>query len=993
MVTDAGPEAARLRALRSLQLLDTAAEAGFDDIARFAASICAAPIALITLVDEERAWVKAGTGLACGSTDRAHSICSHAIAQPEALFEIPDLQRDPRFAANPFVTGEPSMRSYAGVPLIVGGEAIGTLCVIDVVPRTLAPEQRTNLLSLARNVVTLIDYRQSAAALIQTERHRVHAERELEIFTAAVTHGRDGVLVLGAEGARPSDARVIFANAAYRTLAGLESEDGAGLPLREFTRDQATLNAIDRVCDQGANGTFAPLMFTLRTPEGVERIAEVAVITLPIQNVHAGYVIILRDGTDRKRAEDATLAMRAAVVEHEALKRSEERLRNLFARTPAITYTVDRDLVVQSSLGGGLAKFGLEPDQTVGWHLSSFYSPEKFAASLAYHQRALRGESLTYESDLFGRKFVVFLEPLRTPERSVEGVSAIIFDLTDAAAAEHALAQKEALVARAERFAQTGSWTHDIGADRILYSVESQRIFGLCPEQSEREAFYARVVPEDLEHVRDHMRAAYASTSEITFEYQIEVDGTRKFIRESVEMRRDAAGTAMRADGIIVDLTEQRLAEIESLRLSLTDDVTGLPNRSALRRFINRNAEMPGRVAALLAVHFAQFRSINDAYGRSVGDRVLRFAGERIASLLPDSYVVRLETATFALVLSEDHDPSQVAERLHEHFHEPFDIAGHRIVPTISVGIALADADELADALSGKADVAARAAGALAVEPRTLYYDGDLAARTSRRAMLDRDLREVVDRDELSLAFQPIVNACERVVAIEALLRWAHPVYGNVPPDEFIAIAEANGSIVPIGRWVIRTACAELARIRRATGRPIRVAINVSAKQFSDPELLDVVSDALDAAALEPGSLEIEVTETTIAANPVHAAALLTDLRAAGTSVSIDDFGTGYSSLSSLRKLPIDVLKIDRSFVMSTPADAEACAIVEVILGLAKRLALDVVAEGVETAEQAAYLLGRGCPLLQGYRYARPIPAPLIVDLIRSEARAMAAAG
>jgi diguanylate cyclase (GGDEF)-like protein/PAS domain S-box-containing protein len=981
MVIDTNPEASRVRAVRSLQLLNTEAEAAYDDLARFAASVCGTPIAVVNLIDENRAWVKAGVGFACGeSIDRADSICSHAIAQPEAIFEVSDLRSDPRFVANPFVAGDPYMRFYAGAPLVVGGEAIGTLCVIDTVPRRLDATQRAALISLARHAVTLIEYRQSTAALIQTERHRLRAEQETEIFTAAVTHGRDGVLVLGS-GARASDARVIFANKAYCALTGADAIDVKGQPLRDFTTDPTTLDAIDRVCEQGASGTFAPIMFTLRTAQGVERIAEVAVITLPIANIHAGYVIILRDGFDRKNAEDTLVSMRAAVAEHEALKRSEERFRNLFARTPAITYTVDRDLIVQSSLGGGLAKFGLAPDQTVGWHLSGFYPPEKAAASLAHHQRALRGESVTYESDLFGRKLLVFLEPLWTAERSIEGVSAILFDITDVALAERALAQKEALVERAERFAQTGTWTHDFPTDRVVYSGESQRIFGLSPDQSERETYFARVVADDLEYVRANMRDAYASATEITFDYQIVVDGATKFVRESVEIRRDETGAAIRADGVIVDITEQRLAEIESRRVAQTDDVTGLPNRTALRRYILADSETPGRVAALLAVHFAGFRSINDAYGRHFGDRVLQVASERLAALFPDSYAVRLENATFGLVLSDDRDPNDVAAHIHEHFDTPLEVDGHRVLPTIGIGIALAAGGELADALAGKAELAARAAD-LASESRTMTFDDDLAERTSRRATLDRDLREAIDADQFSLAYQPIVDARQEIVGVEALLRWTHPTLGNVPPDEFVAIAEANGSIVTIGRWVIRTACADLARIECASGRPLHLAINVSAKQFSDPELIDVIADALTAADLDPGRLVVEVTESTIAANPKHASALLRDLRSSGTQVSVDDFGTGYSSLSSLRKLPIDVLKIDRSFVMTTPADAEACAIVEVILGLAKTLGLDVVAEGVETAQQAQYLLARGCTFLQGYHFSRPVPAGSIVELL-----------
>jgi diguanylate cyclase (GGDEF)-like protein len=428
-------------------------------------------------------------------------------------------------------------------------------------------------------------------------------------------------------------------------------------------------------------------------------------------------------------------------------------------------------------------------------------------------------------------------------------------------------------------------------------------------------------------------------------------------------------------------------------RLSLTDKVTGLPTRAALRRFMLRHAETPGRVASVLAIRFANFRSINDAYGSAFGDCVLRIAGERIASLISESYAARFRSATVAVVLSSDRDPCEIAARLHEHFERPLEIAGHRISLTIGIGIARFEGNERADALAGNAHIAARAAAAsgLAGESRTLFYDDELAARTQRRAMLDRDLRDAVDQDQLSLVYQPIVDARQQIVAVEALLRWQHPTHGNVAPDEFIPIAEANGSIVSIGQWVLRTACAELAHIRFATGRPIRAAINVSANQFSDPELLYVIEDALREAGLEAGCLELEVTESTIAANPRHAASLLSDLRAAGARVSIDDFGMGYSSLSSLRTLPTDVLKIDRSFVATTPADAEACAIVEVFLGLAKTLSLDVIAEGVETAAQARYLLERGCTFLQGYHYGRPTVATKIIELIRNQSPSLTA--
>jgi EAL domain-containing protein (putative c-di-GMP-specific phosphodiesterase class I) len=270
---------------------------------------------------------------------------------------------------------------------------------------------------------------------------------------------------------------------------------------------------------------------------------------------------------------------------------------------------------------------------------------------------------------------------------------------------------------------------------------------------------------------------------------------------------------------------------------------------------------------------------------------------------------------------------------------------------------------------------------------RTVRFDANLAALEGRRIALDRDLRSAIERDELFLAYQPIVDAGESIVAVEALLRWVHPIHGRIPPDEFIPLAEANGTIVPIGRWVMQRACAETATLRNVCGRPLRVAVNVSAKQFSDADLQAVIHQALALCDLEPSALEIEVTESTIARHPAHASRVLRDLRAAGVTVAIDDFGTGQSSLASLRRHPVDNLKIDRSFVATTPDDAEACAIVEVILALAKQLSLGVVAEGVETAEQAHYLRSRGVTRLQGYHYSRPISARSLAELLATSSK------
>jgi EAL domain-containing protein (putative c-di-GMP-specific phosphodiesterase class I) len=326
-------------------------------------------------------------------------------------------------------------------------------------------------------------------------------------------------------------------------------------------------------------------------------------------------------------------------------------------------------------------------------------------------------------------------------------------------------------------------------------------------------------------------------------------------------------------------------------------------------------------------------------------------------------------------------DADALAAHVHEAFRAPFELGDVDVSLTISIGIAIVEWGKSADSLLRMAEVAARSARVTGGD-RTVTFTAELDSVRTRKLRLYRDLLGAADRNELVLNYQPIVGAAGGVVALEALLRWHHPVYGLVSPDEFIPLAEENGTILPIGRWVVQTACREVAGFRASCGSELRIAVNVSPVQFSGSGLLESCEDALRASGLPSDALEIEITESTIASDPVAATEILATLRARGVTVAVDDFGTGYSSLAHLRRFPIDTMKIDRSFVAVIPSDPDACAIVDTILGLARQLSLSVTAEGVETEEQARYLRERGCTLLQGYHFARPLAAEAVVDFI-----------
>jgi diguanylate cyclase (GGDEF)-like protein/PAS domain S-box-containing protein len=975
-------EAKRLLALRRLQILDTAPEPAFDDIVKVASLICEAPIALVSLVDHRRQWFKARLGLADEQTDRDVSFCSVAIEQPGPIFEVPDTHADERFSNNAMVVGPPFFRFYAGIPLVSDGSPVGTLCVLDTVPRTLSPAQRESLLALARGVLATLEYRRAALSYVYADRHLAKSERDEAVFAAAVAHARDGILLLGHDEDTGDVTRITYANTACCTMFGREFSSLVGRSIRRIATLAENQDAIDRAYDAARGGvSFAPLVF--RRKDGTEHAFELSIGGLPHRSRDARTVVVLRDVTGRQAAERAVREKDLAQAEAAVLRKTEGRWRDLLSRTPAISYELDRDLRFRSSIGGGLNAIGLAPGQAVGMSLSDLFErPEDLAKSKAAHTRALAGESLTIEHEVFGRTFKTYIEPQWNDAGEVEGVAGLAFDVTDFSAKAHALAESEAHVARTERTAQTGSWMHDLATNRLTFSPQAQRMFGIDPGASRGEAFYRRVVPEDRERVRAQVRAAYESEAPSTFEFRIVVDGAIRFIRESIEGTRDAQGRLTRADGILVDITERRLAELEAYRRAYTSEVTGLPNLAALRAYVDREGvDGNPAIGSVLMVNIDRFRSVNDALGSAVGDRLLHSVGARLQTCSPNTYVACVENDTFAVVLGPEIDAAKMAERLQAAFRAPFDLGEMDFAVTISIGIATAEWGKSADSIVRMAQVAMRAARAAGGD-RTVAFTTELESLRARKLSLYRDLQRAVDRDEFALVYQPIVGALGEVVALEALLRWHHPAYGLIRPDEFIPLAEENGTIVTVGHWVLHSACEEIARIRRVCGKPIRLAVNISPRQFSDPDLLEAIADAFSASGLPPEAVEIEITEGTIASDPAQATRVLRELRSAGVTVAIDDFGTGYSSLAHLRRFPLDALKIDRSFVAVTPDDTEACAIVDAILALARQLSLNVVAEGVETKAQAEYLRSKGCTLLQGYYFSRPLPAGLIADFV-----------
>ncbi len=433
------------------------------------------------------------------------------------------------------------------------------------------------------------------------------------------------------------------------------------------------------------------------------------------------------------------------------------------------------------------------------------------------------------------------------------------------------------------------------------------------------------------------------------------------------------------ADGGFVrtftDITKRKAAEAEVARLARHDVLTGLPNRALFHETVERSLADIARHAgdcAVLYLDLDGFKGVNDSLGHQAGDALLRHIAGALVSVAGAGAVARLGGDEFAVLTPGGFaEAGALAERLIALFDNPLCVGEHRIGVGLSVGIALAPEHGMAaECLYRRADLAlyrAKAEGRGTFRVFTPAMDEEAEARR----VLERDLRQAMDEDGLSLHYQPQVDGrTGALIGFEALLRWVHPVRGNIAPDVFVPLAEETGLIVALGEWVLRAACLEAA----GWAQPLKVAVNLSPRQFQRPELPERVLAILVQTGLAPGRLELEVTESIIINDMDRAVGILRRLRNYGIRISMDDFGTGYASLATLQAFPFDKLKIDRSFVAQIGSEPQAAVIVRAVLGLGRSLGMGVVAEGVETEAQRAFLAEEACGEMQGYLFGKPRP-------------------
>jgi len=640
---------------------------------------------------------------------------------------------------------------------------------------------------------------------------------------------------------------------------------------------------------------------------------------------------------------------------------------------------------------------GYTREETLRLRIWDLVAPEYRSAM----EKNLSGEMQTFEVEVLakdGRRV-----PLELKSRLVYrgqmpvGVQGIARDITERRRAEEAMRESEERYALAALGSNDGLWDWDLRENRIFLSARWKEQVGAKDSElgDDPDEWFERVHPDDRERLFADLEVHLDGRSpHLENEHRVRhLDGSWRWMLVRGAAVRDAAGKAYRLAGSQTDITARKQAEEKLLHDALHDGLTGLPNRSLFLDRLGQALAFQQRRAdyrfAVLFLDLDRFKTVNESLGHTQGDVLLVQIARRLREMArPGDTVARLGGDEFALLLGDFTDPEEpqrAAERLQTALSTPYDLDGTEVFATASIGVAVGSREySRPEELLRDADAAMYRAKDLG-RARHAVFDPSMRARAQALLRLDTDLRRAIEREELRLRYQPVVSLFSgQITGCEALIFWEHPTRGQIPPGDFIPTAEETGLIVPIGRWALSQACMDAKAwndaISRAPG--VSVSVNLSAKQLVRPELLEDVRGALQRSGLEARRLRLEVTESVIMENAGPAALLLNQLKALSVGLVLDDFGTGYSSLSYLHNFRFDTLKIDRSFVARLEQSGKQAEIVRTIVGLARALQLEVVAEGVENAAQAQQLQALRVDCGQGYWFSRALDAKAFRDLL-----------
>jgi diguanylate cyclase (GGDEF)-like protein/PAS domain S-box-containing protein len=819
---------------------------------------------------------------------------------------------------------------------------------------------------------------------------RKHTEDTLkedeQRFRALLDNSYDVITVLDSHGS------ILYQSPSVRRVLGDDPEEKIGKSVFEPGR-------VHREDLEKVRQAFAEVManpgvprtvdYRIRHADGSWRYIDSVAVNLLNDPSVAGVVVNYRDVTERKEAEGR-------------IREAEERYRTLVETVPAVTYT-DRavgsypDLAVYTSpqieeLVGYSVQEWLDPERVL-WE-ERLHPEDRTWVLTAEERSRASGEPFSEEYRLLAKDgSVVWVRDEAVLLRNEAGESlywqGVLVDVTDRKEAEEALRESEERLRRLADAALEGILVTDEGvileANRALTDMlgyEASEVVGRSAVEF--------IAPEHRELVRQKIASGNEEPYEII---GVSKDGTLL----DLEVRGRAysyQGRKVRVTAVR-DITERKKVEKRLEHQAFHDALTDLPNRQLLLdrlgHALRRTRRRRGRRVAALLMDLDNFKSINDSLGHEVGDLLLVVVAERLKRLLrPEDTLARFGGDEFVVLLEhvEGADvPVRVAKRIIEELRDPFVLEGREVYTRASIGIAIGEArtKDPGDLLRN-ADTAMY----LAKDEGSGYkvFDTAMGHRAIDRLEAENDLRRAVEQEEFVVHYQPIVSLqTGEIFAVEALVRWEHPERGLLNPDEFVSLAEDSDLVVPMGEQVLRAACFRAKEWQEAHPRtpPLVMSVNLSARQFSRPDLAETVEGILKETELEGSCLTLDVTETVYVRTLAGNTATLDRLRDLEARIFIDDFGVGYSSLAYLKRLPADALKIDRSFVKGLGEDVEDTAIVHMIIELAHTLGLEVIAEEVETNEQVALLKEMGCNMAQGYHFTKPLPPEEIPALLTSD--------
>jgi diguanylate cyclase (GGDEF)-like protein/PAS domain S-box-containing protein len=815
------------------------------------------------------------------------------------------------------------------------------------------------------------------AYLVQHELHKANAHN-----SAILNAVPDTLLRLDAEG-RVMDVR----------LGAHEKECSHSLRPGHLLVDSLPAGVAADIVGTAArareSGLPVSLDFQLDSPSDDARFYEVRLASIDGLET----LCVLRDISERKAAE-------AALRQSEALLRQAQAL----ARMGSWHLDVKDNLLTWSPETHRI--FGIPEGTPLSYErfLNCVHPDDRQILDRAW-QEALQGAPYRIEHRIqIGNEIrwvMEYAELEYEPDGTLRGSVGTVQDIT-----ERKLQELEIIATRNKLQATLDAipdlmFELDIDGRYLDYHSPRQDLLAAPPEMLLGKTVAEILPPDAAALCLSALKEADETGSSTGMQFQLPLPQGLHWFELSVSRKVEELGQETRFIVLSRDITERKEAENRVQSLAYFDTLTGLPNRLSfyerLEREIQR-AHHHGMQLAILFLDLDGFKNVNDTLGHSAGDRLLQEVADRLRQgVRPADLVARsdfMETEADLARLGGDeftvlipqlrhmNNALDLAHRIHELMRQPFALEGREIILTTSVGIALYPEDGRDGAtLLKHADTAMYHAKDLGRD-NCQFYSAALTKQAMHRLDMESSLRGALERSEFFLVYQPQLDlASGRIRSVEALIRWRHPEQGLISPMAFIPMAEENGLILPIGEWVLRTAC-EQAACWQAAGHPLRVAVNLSAVQFRNPQLVDWIDAILRQTGLAPGMLELEVTEGALMDDNANTLKTLNAFRDLGLQLSLDDFGTGYSSLSYLKRLPLNNLKVDQSFVRGLPADRESLAIVRAIVALAKNLGFTVTAEGIETIEQAGILVDFECDILQGYFISKPVAAEETIALL-----------